>query len=80
MSGETGAVHQTIGLSKARDERIHCVGTREFILLTCERNPGSEENYCGAKGEMINLPAFTYMQTVQVSTCLRYHLNALGNF
>lgn len=66
--------------SKGKDGRIHCVDAGEFILLSCERNPGSEENYCGAKGEMVNLPVFTYIQTVQVSTHLRYHLNVLGNF
>lgn len=53
---------------------------QESLFLSCEGNRGSEENDCGAKGEMINLPIFTYMQSIQVSTCLRYHLNALGNF
>lgn len=51
MSGKTGAVPVTIGQSKGRDGRIPCVGAGEFIFLTCKRNPGSEENYCGAKGE-----------------------------
>lgn len=68
-----------VGQSKGRDGRIHCVGTGEFIL-SCEGNPGSEENYCGDKGKMTNLPIFTDMQTVQICTCLRYHLNVFGNF
>lgn len=38
--------------------------------MSCERNPGSEDNYCGAKSEMMNLPIFTYMQNVQVGQYL----------
>lgn len=47
MSGEMEAASLTVGQPKGRDGRIHTVSAREFILLACERSPGSEENYYG---------------------------------